>query len=54
MEYPFIESTTKGLVVHLSKGAKLPGVYLDYLQANKAIAKYNAKVKNAKRQTKKK
>lgn len=54
MEYPYIEPTPKGLIVHMSKGAKLPGVYLDYLQAEKAIKKYQAKAQNAKRQTKKK
>lgn len=49
MTYPHIEPTPKGLVVHLSKGAKLPGVYLDYLKAENAIRKYKNKAKQSKK-----
>lgn len=37
MEYPRIEKTNGGLKVHVTKGSSLPGIYTDYLRAEKAL-----------------
>lgn len=46
-KYPYIEPTKAGFVVHMSKRAKLPGVFTDRERAERAHAKYLGKIVEA-------
>jgi len=43
IEYPIIKTSNTGLIVQMSKGRQLPGVFLSYLDAERAIAKVENK-----------
>ncbi len=43
MEYPIVTPGNGGLVVQMSKGMRLPGIFLNYMEAERAIAKYRGR-----------
>jgi len=55
MEFPVIENHDRGFRVRLNQNVYLPGIYLKYIMAQKALARYVAQQLdyNKRRRTKK-
>jgi len=49
MSFPMIHQAPGGFRVQTSAGAYLPGIFINLIMAEKAIARYTAKSKNVQR-----